>query len=253
MKEQVIFRNYNKIILFEIGSALFFMGFGTIILIFSLLSENALSQLYQRERIINSEQNQEGLNQTSILPVEDHRVTLETDIHDNTLGDMDSIIQRLTKLQTARPLEHSKLGARDIGMGVNNAGIKELINGRNEVSLNYKNTTGRSTATPQMTVNVNQRDNIRSEEIALVITSHNDAIEHCYRLESIINPNLKGEILVAFTISHSGRVKELRIVKSSLRNKKVENCIFRRIKGWRFQPLDIKEGDITVTQKYLFN
>ena len=246
-------KNYNKIILFEIGSALFFMGIGTIILIFSLLSENALSKLYQKDRIIDSERNQEGLNQTSILPVEDHRVTLETDIHDDNLGDMDSIIQKLTRLQKTGPLGQRKLGARDLGTEVADAEINSLITGGSRAALGYRHSRSKSVAKPRIAVDVSERDNVRSEEIALVITSHNDAIEHCYKQESLVNPNLKGEILVAFTISYSGRVKELRIVKSSLRNKKVEACIISRIRGWRFQPLDIKEGDITVTQKYIFS
>jgi TonB family protein len=246
-------KNYNKIILFEIGSALFFMAFGTLILIFSLISENTLSELYHRDRIIDAIQNQEGLSQTSILSGEDYLVTLETDIHDDNLADMDSIIRRLTGLQKATPTDHRNPGARDIDRAVNNAEINGLAAKSNEFSLDYKQSRGKSIAKPHIAIDLSKRDNVRSEEIALVITSHNDAIEHCYKQESFVNPNLKGEILVAFTISYSGRVKELRIVRSSLRNKKVETCIISRIRGWRFQPLDLKEGDITVTQKYIFS
>jgi TonB family protein len=249
-------KNYYKIIIFEIGSALFFMGFGTLILVFSLITEKSLSELYQKERMFDSDYNREfktGLSQTSVLPGDEYRITLETDIHDDKAGDMDSIIQKLTRLQAAGPIDSRTHLARDIGREENNADINDLSTRRTEASLRYKASGKKTVATPRIAVDVSERENVRSEEIALVITSHNDAIEHCYKIESNINPNLKGEALVAFTISHNGRVKELRMVKSTLRNKKVENCIISRIKGWRFQPLDIKEGDITVTQKYIFN
>jgi TonB family protein len=86
-----------------------------------------------------------------------------------------------------------------------------------------------------------------------VINSHNDAVEYCFKRESKLNPNLKGDILVEFTISYNGRVVGAKILNSSLRNKSVESCITSRIRGWRFKPIDKKEGDVRVRQKYIFS
>jgi TonB family protein len=130
--------------------------------------------------------------------------------------------------------------------------MDDVLTNTQDASLGYKRSRPR-VATPRISRDISARDNIRSEEIALVITNHNDAIEHCYKRESTINPNLNGEVAVTFTISYSGRVSNLQIVESTLRNKRVENCITSRIRGWRFQPLDMKEGDVVVTQKYIFN
>ena len=58
--------------------------------------------------------------------------------------------------------------------------------------------------------------------------------------------------MVEFVIGYNGRVKNVRITKSSLRNKKVESCMTGRIRGWRFKPIDKREGDVTVRQKYIF-
>jgi TonB family protein len=250
-----MFKNYNKIIVFEIGSALFLMGFGALILLYSLLSGKTLSEFSYKERVAESIYNEEqehGLHQKSILPWDKNRITLETDITNGKASDLDSIIQRLHRLQLAMPMERpSRLPAEE-GRFNKSFDINNLLTNTKDTSIGIKRSRPK-VATPHISHSVSERDNIRSEDIALVITNHNDAIEHCYKRESRINPNLKGEVSVAFIISYSGRVIKLQIVESTLRNKKVENCITSRIRGWRFQPLDKKEGDVAVAQKYIFN
>jgi TonB family protein len=90
------------------------------------------------------------------------------------------------------------------------------------------------------------------DELSRVINSHNDAVEYCYKREAKLNPNLKGDLTIEFTIAYNGRVKDVRVVNSSLRNKKVESCISSRVRGWRFKPIDRAEGDVKVRQKYIF-
>ena len=71
----------------------------------------------------------------------------------------------------------------------------------------------------------------RSEkELSRVINKHNMAIEYCYKKETKINPNLKGDLDVEFTIDYSGRVNMVRIVRSSMYNKNIEKCISNRIR-----------------------
>jgi TonB family protein len=90
------------------------------------------------------------------------------------------------------------------------------------------------------------------DELSRVINSHNDAVEYCYKREAKLNPNLKGDLTIEFTIAYNGRVKDVRVVSSSLRNKKVESCVTSRVRGWRFKPIDRAEGDVKVRQKYIF-
>ena len=93
----------------------------------------------------------------------------------------------------------------------------------------------------------------RSEkELSRVINKHNMAIEYCYKKETKINPNLKGDLDVEFTIDYSGRVNMVRIVRSSMYNKNIEKCISNRIRGWRFKAISKHENDVKVKQKYIF-
>jgi TonB family protein len=89
-------------------------------------------------------------------------------------------------------------------------------------------------------------------ELSRVINNHNNAIEYCYKKESKKNPNLKGDLEVEFTIDYNGQVKAVRIIRSSMYNKKIEKCISSRIRGWRFKPIAQDEGDVKVRQKYIF-
>ncbi len=89
--------------------------------------------------------------------------------------------------------------------------------------------------------------------ITRIINAHSGAIEHCYNRELKINPNLKGEVIVEFTISPDGHVKRARIVSSTLRNSKVERCIINNIRRWRdFPKINRSAGDVTIRQKFIF-
>jgi TonB family protein len=89
-------------------------------------------------------------------------------------------------------------------------------------------------------------------ELSRVINKHNKAIEYCYKKETRNNPKLKGDLEVEFSIEYNGRVKDVRIVRSSVYSKKIEKCISDRIRGWRFKAIDQQEGDVKVRQKYIF-
>lgn len=95
-----------------------------------------------------------------------------------------------------------------------------------------------------------QRD---PDVITRVINSHSGAIEYCYNQELKINPNLKGEVIVEFTISPDGHVTRARIVSSTLNNPKVERCIVNNIRRWRdFPKIDTAAGEVTIRQKFIF-
>ena len=89
-------------------------------------------------------------------------------------------------------------------------------------------------------------------ELSRVINMHNKAIEYCYKRETRDNPKLKGDLEVEFMIEYNGRVKDVRIVRSSLYSRNIEKCISDRIRGWRFKAIDQQDGDFKVRQKYIF-
>jgi TonB family protein len=90
------------------------------------------------------------------------------------------------------------------------------------------------------------------QELSYVINKHNKAIEYCYKKEVKSNPSLKGDMDVEFVIDYKGRVKSVRIVRSSMYSKTIEKCISSRIRGWRFKEIDPNDGDVKVRQKYIF-
>lgn len=90
------------------------------------------------------------------------------------------------------------------------------------------------------------------DELSKVINKHNSAIEYCYKKELRSNPTLKGDLDVEFTIDYSGKVKAVRIVRSSIYSRNIEKCISNRILAWRFKAISEADGDVKVRQKYIF-
>ncbi len=94
------------------------------------------------------------------------------------------------------------------------------------------------------------------KEIERVVTEHQQMIEYCYRKELKRNIKLKGFVKVEFQISYEGFVipSSIRILNSTLRNLKVEQCIKTYIRRWNsFARLDESMGIARVVQKFIFN
>jgi len=174
-------------------------------------------------------------------------------------GDLDKVLSGVSGLQTATSSSRrSQLGARKMGNGVSGtAGIDDLIEGgvgqtgsktiarrgKFSIKMGKGNVSGRAAKSTSRS----------TEAIGRVVNQHQDAVENCFRKEARLNPNLKGSIRLQFTIRANGRVTNVRIVQSSLRNRKVESCVKRRVSSWRFQAINPKEGDVTFRQKFIFS
>lgn len=91
------------------------------------------------------------------------------------------------------------------------------------------------------------------DQIMAVVNAHNSAIQACYQRALKRNPDLKGKIVVRFTISPLGKVSHVEVVSSTLNNSRVERCITSRIRRWDdFGVIDASKGDATVRQVYTF-
>ncbi|MEJ2054134.1 MAG: AgmX/PglI C-terminal domain-containing protein [Calditrichaceae bacterium] len=94
------------------------------------------------------------------------------------------------------------------------------------------------------------------DEIQKVISDYQPMIEHCYRKALMNNAGTRGYVKVRFQISYEGYVipESIRIINSTLKNRKIEQCIKKYIKRWRnFEELDETMGIARVTQKFVFN
>jgi TonB family protein len=171
-------------------------------------------------------------------------------------GDLGEILSGVGGLATATASgQRSRLGSRGGGRVGGSADVNELLSGigsAGSANIGRRGSINMALDAASVSGKGSKSANRSSEELSRVINSHNDAIEFCYKKEAKLNPNLKGDIQVEFTVGFNGRVKAVRIVRSSLRNKNVENCISSRTRGWRFKPIDQKEGDVKVRQKYIF-
>jgi TonB family protein len=152
--------------------------------------------------------------------------------------------------------QRSRLGSRGGGRATGSADVADLIQGIGSVgssSIGRKGTIKLAVQSGQVRGRGSKSANRSQDAISKVINSHNDAIEACYKAEQRLNPNLQGDVTIEFTISYNGRVVNPRIQNSTLRNRNVEQCILKKLRLWRFSPIDRNEGDVTVRGvKYIF-
>src|SRR5215471_686639 len=72
------------------------------------------------------------------------------------------------------------------------------------------------------------------EQIRRVVMAHLGALRACYESEADRNPNLKGGVTVQWQIAPEGAVSGASLANSSLGNPRVEGCVVRQVRGWKF-------------------
>lgn len=177
------------------------------------------------------------------------------------VGNLDQVLGSVGGLQTASSsTRRSQLGARSSGGGgQGSVGIDNLIEGGGVGASGSMSIGGRrgsfaiKVGKGSVSGKASKSTARSADAIQRVMNKHMEAVNNCYKKELRINPNLKGSISVRFTIDPTGKVRQVRITNSSLRNKKVESCISRVIKRWRFQKIDRKEGNATFSNKFIFS
>ena len=74
----------------------------------------------------------------------------------------------------------------------------------------------------------------KAGDIQRVVQARSAGIKFCYESELQRNPSLAGKVVVNWLISPSGAVGRAYVVSSTLKAPKVENCMLRQIRRWRF-------------------
>ena len=77
-----------------------------------------------------------------------------------------------------------------------------------------------------------------NEQINRVVRANQAAVRYCYEVEVQRQPNLRGRIEIAWRISLAGRVTTSRVARSTMNNSRVEGCIARQGRNWRFPEPD---------------
>jgi len=160
-------------------------------------------------------------------------------------------------LQTAtRGGQRSRI-AKGGGFGaeVGETGIDDLISGTGvstgtSVARRGSIKLAQDTKVAGQAATASQRD---PEVIDAVINQNKASVEYCYQSQLKVDPNLRGVILLSFDILPTGRVGAVKILSSTLKNKKVENCIIRAVRRWsNFPKLTKSRGVVTIRTKFVF-
>jgi len=136
------------------------------------------------------------------------------------------------------------------------AGIDELIAGKGQVTSTDVHRSG-NIVVEQVSAIADERG-IKSEsrdpdQVSEVINRHNSSIQYCYQRELKQNPDLRGKLVVRFTVIPTGEAKDVKIISSTLNSPSVERCVITRIKRWDdFGAIDPSKGDATFRQVYTF-
>ncbi|QRK08512.1 AgmX/PglI C-terminal domain-containing protein [Archangium violaceum] len=131
------------------------------------------------------------------------------------------------------------------------AGIGDLgTSGGGKVDLGSKKeveVSGRVTSSaPEV-----ESSEVDRDALARYVKNRLRSIQGCYEKELKRNPNLKGKVLVRFSIRPTGRTGEIEIEENTLGNDAVASCIRTVIRGWvfPFKPDD----DVSVAYPFVFS
>lgn len=91
---------------------------------------------------------------------------------------------------------------------------------------------------------------LSAEQINRVVRANQAAVRYCYEVEVQRQPNLRGRVSIAWRINLQGAVTTSRVANSTLNNARVEGCIVRQVRRWRFPQPD--GGEVSVEYPFIF-
>jgi hypothetical protein len=91
---------------------------------------------------------------------------------------------------------------------------------------------------------------LSAEQINRVVQANRAAIKYCFETALQRSPRLQGAVHAQWRIDRKGMVSTTRVAKSTLDDAKVEGCILRQIKRWKFPEPD--GGEVDVVYPFIF-
>ncbi len=91
---------------------------------------------------------------------------------------------------------------------------------------------------------------LSAEQIMRVVRRNQAAVRYCYENELQRQPSLHGRIEIAWRVARNGSVSSARVGSTTMRNARVEGCIVRQVRRWRFDEPD--GGEVDVTFPFIF-
>jgi hypothetical protein len=89
---------------------------------------------------------------------------------------------------------------------------------------------------PRLDVIIDRRDHTTMDPDAInrVVRSHAPALRACYDTELVRDSRLRGGVTLEWTIAPSGSVTSASLVSSTIHNARLEGCVLRQVRSWRF-------------------
>jgi pSer/pThr/pTyr-binding forkhead associated (FHA) protein len=94
------------------------------------------------------------------------------------------------------------------------------------------------------------RGSLDKELIRRVIKRHINQIRYCYERQLQATPGLNGKVRIEWVITAQGRVRNSKVVESTMADVKVERCMMRKIRTWIF-PKPKGGGIVIVTYPWV--
>lgn len=111
--------------------------------------------------------------------------------------------------------------------------------------------SGRGEAKVQLTPGKPQVSGyLSAEEINRVVRANQAALRYCYESEVQRQRSLKGKVMVQWRVDRAGLVPTARVASSTLNDSRVEGCIVRQVRKWRFPKPD--GGEVSVLYPFIF-
>ena len=78
----------------------------------------------------------------------------------------------------------------------------------------------------------------RGMAVSYTHLAHRGALQACYEIEAQKDPTLRGGVTATWTIDASGAVTSANMASSTIHNARVEGCVLRQVRAWRFPSSD---------------
>lgn len=93
----------------------------------------------------------------------------------------------------------------------------------------------------------------KAEHVTRIVLNHNRSIQDCYKQALKKKTDLKGKVVVRFSVTPGGTVEHVEVISSTIDYDPMIKCIVNRIRRWNdFGESDISLGTVSYRQTYVF-
>ncbi|HRE90924.1 MAG TPA: AgmX/PglI C-terminal domain-containing protein, partial [Myxococcota bacterium] len=92
---------------------------------------------------------------------------------------------------------------------------------------------------------------IDKDSVARVFSRRKSAIKYCYERALKLNSNIKGKVVIRFTIGTAGRITSVQATQNTTGDPGIADCIIEKVQGWRFDPPS--GGSVTFSYPFLLD